>query len=170
MQSWSSTRGRILRGESDSVIIDCAEQKGRIRKRGGGRKKVTEHQPDLLNTIENIVSPHLMGDPMNPLRWTRKSIRKITAELLSRDYTVSHEVVRRCLIERGYSLQINKKTKEGGNSPDRDAQFEHINNTAKEFVVSNDPVISVDCKKKELIGEYKNNGQEWTPVKKTYRS
>jgi len=161
----SSTRGRILRGDSDSAIVDCAETKRRIRKKGGGRKKVTEHQPGLLDTIENIVSPHTMGDPMNPLRWTSKSIRKITAELLSRGYTVSHEVVRRCLIGLGYSLQINKKTKEGGNSPDRDAQFEHINSTAKEFVASNDPVISVDCKKKELIGEYKNNGQEWTPVK-----
>jgi hypothetical protein len=102
---------------------------------------------------------------MNPLIWTSKSIRKITAELLVFGYKVSHVVVRQCLMELGYSLQVNKKTKEGGNSPDRDAQFEHINKTAKEFAESSDPVISVDCKKKELGGEYKNNGQEWTPTK-----
>jgi len=102
---------------------------------------------------------------MNPLIWTSKGIRKITAELLVLGYKVSHEVVRQCLMELGYSLQANKKTKEGGNSPDRDVQFEHINKIAKEFAESNDPVISVDCKKKELIGEYKNNGQEWTPTK-----
>ena len=80
-------------------------------------------------------------------------------------YKVSHEVVRQCLIELGYSLEANKKTKEGGDSPDRDAQFEHINKIAKEFAESNDPVISVDCMKKELIGEYKNNGQEWSQVR-----
>jgi hypothetical protein len=102
---------------------------------------------------------------MNPLIWTSKSTRKISAELLNLNLTASHEIVRQCLIEMGYSLQTNKKTKEGGNSPDRDAQFEYINKLSKEFISSNNPVISVDCKKKELIGEYKNNGQEWMPVK-----
>ena len=107
-----------------------------------------------------------MGDPMNPLLWSSKSSRKISSELLLiKGLKICHESVRQCLINLGYSLQSNKKTKEGGDSPDRDAQFLHINETAKEFAKSKDPVISVDCKKKELIGEYKNNGQEWSLVK-----
>lgn len=161
----SVTRRTIAKGEAESFVTMDASTKNRIRKEGGGRKKVIEHQPEMLQAIENIVSPHTMGDPMNPLIWTSKSIRKIAAELLILGFTVCHEVVRQCLIELGYSLQVNKKTKEGGDSPDRDAQFEHINKTAKEFEKENDPVISVDCKKKELIGEYKNNGQEWSQVR-----
>ena len=161
----SVTRRTIAKGESESLVTEGGAIKAHIRKEGGGRKKVIEHQPKMLQAIEDIVSPHTMGNPMNPLIWTSKSIRKITAELLVLGYKVCHEVVRQCLIELGYSLQANKKTKEGGDSPDRDAQFEHINNTAKEFAESNDPTISVDCKKKELIGEYKNNGHEWAQVK-----
>jgi len=159
------TRRTIAKGETESFTNEDNTLKNRIRKEGGGRKKAVEHQPEMLKAIENLVSPHTMGNPMNPLIWTSKSIRKIAAELLVLGYKVCHEVVRRCLIELGYSLQANKKTKEGGDSPDRDAQFEHINKTAKEFAQNNDPVISVDCKKKELIGEYKNNGQEWAPTK-----
>jgi len=161
----SVTRRTIAKGEIESLVTEDWNNKNRIRKEGGGRKKVVEHQPEMLKAIEDIVSPHTMGSPMNPLIWTSKSIRKITEALLDLGYNVCHEVVRQCLIELGYSLQANKKTKEGGNSPDRDAQFLHINDTTKKFAESNDPVISVDCKKKELVGEYKNNGQEWTPVK-----
>jgi len=161
----SVTRRTIAKGETESFVKEGDTLKSRIRKEGGGRKKAIEHQPEMLQAIGDIVSPHTMGDPMNPLIWTSKSIRKITAELLVLGFKVCHEVVRQCLIELGYSLQANKKTKEGGDSPDRDAQFEHINKTAKEFAGSSDPVISVDCKKKELIGEYKNNGQEWAPIK-----
>ena len=161
----SVARRTISKGEIESLLKEDNTPQARIRKEGGGRKKTIEHQPEILQAIENIVSPHTMGNPMNPLIWTSKSIRKITAELLVLGYKVSHEVVRQCLIELGYSLQANKKTKEGGASPDRDAQFEYINKTAKEFAESDDPVISVDCKKKELVGEYKNNGQEWTPTK-----
>ena len=161
----SVTRRTIAKGETELLLKEDDTPKIRIRKEGGGRKKAIDHQPEMLQAMEDIVSPHTMGNPMNPLIWTSKSIRKITAELLVLGYKVSHEVVRQCLMELGYSLQANKKTKEGGDSPDRDAQFEHINKTAKEFAESNDPVISVDCKKKELIGEYKNNGQEWRPTK-----
>lgn len=161
----SVTRRTIAKGGVESPLKEDNTSQTRVRKEGGGRKKAIEHQPKILQAIEDVVSPHTMGNPMNPLIWTSKSIRKITAELLILGYKVSHEVVRQCLIELGYSLQANKKTKEGGDSPDRDAQFEHINKTAKEFAESNDPVISVDCKKKELVGEYKNNGQEWTPTK-----
>lgn len=161
----SVTRRTIAKGETESFYTESGTLKNRIRKNGGGRKKSIIHQPEMLKAIEDLVAPHTMGNPMNPLIWTSKSIRKITAELFALGYNVCHEVVRQCLIELGYSLQANKKTKEGGDSPDRNAQFEHINQTVKEFTESNDPAISVDCKKKELIGNYKNNGQEWTPVK-----
>lgn len=158
-------RRTIAKGETELFVEEDDILKNRIRKEGGGRKKSVEHQPEILQAIEGIISPHTMGNPMNPLIWTSKSARKIAAELLVLGYKVCHEVVRQCLIGLGYSLQANKKTKEGGGSPDRDAQFEYINKAAKEFAESNDPVISVDCKKKELVGEYKNNGQEWAPVK-----
>jgi hypothetical protein len=161
----SVTRRTIAKGETELFCTKNDTPKNRVRKNGGGRKKSIEHQPEMLQAINDLVAPHTMGNPMNPLIWTSKSIRKITVELLALGYNVCHEVVRQCLIELGYSLQANKKTKEGGDSPDRNAQFEHINQTVKEFAESNDPAISVDCKKKELVGEYKNNGQEWTPVK-----
>ena len=159
------TRRTIAKGEKECITTENDFPKNRVRKNGGGRKKSIEHQPEMLRAIGDIVAPHTMGNPMNPLIWTSKSIRKITDELRVLGYTVCHEVVRQCLIELGYSLQANKKTKEGGDSPDRNAQFEYINQTVKEFAETNDPAISVDCKKKELVGEYKNNGKEWTPVK-----
>jgi hypothetical protein len=162
----SVTRRTVAKGTVELLINDKALNKNRIRKEGGGRKKLTAHQPEILQAIEDIVSPHTMGDPMNPLIWSSKSSRKISSELLlTKGLKICHETVRQCLITLGYSLQSNKKTKEGGDSPDRDAQFLHINETAKAFAKSNDPVISVDCKKKELIGEYKNNGQEWSLAK-----
>lgn len=151
--------------KKDAGISTGTSKSNRVRKAGGGRKKQTEHYPKLLKTIESIVSPHTMGDPMNPLLWTSKSIRKITKSLNDKGFNICHEVTRKCLIEMNYSLQANKKTNEGGNNPDRDAQFEFINKLSKDFISQKDPVISVDCKKKELIGEYKNNGQEWTKLK-----
>lgn len=162
----SVTRRTVAKGADELLINDKALNKNRIRKEGGGRKKLTVHRPEILQAIEDIVSPHTMGDPMNPLIWSSKSSRKISSELLlTKGLKICHEAVRQCLITLGYSLQSNKKTKEGGDSPDRDAQFLHINETVKAFAKSNDPVISVDCKKKELIGEYKNNGQEWSLAK-----
>jgi len=136
----------------------------RIRRVGGGRKTKIEKYPLLLQDIMELVRPHMMGDPESPLIWCSKSIRKIHTELRKLGYQISHETIRKCLQILGFSLQSNKKTKEGSDHPDRDAQFEHINSVSKEFLSSGDPVISVDCKKKELIGEYKNNGQEWTPI------
>ena len=161
----SVTRKTIAKGEKE-IIEESKQVVTRIRKEGGGRKKAIIHQPDLLIAIEDIVSPHTMGNPMNPLIWTSKSIRKIQTSLKERGFDVCHEVVRQCLIGLRYSLQSNKKTKEGGTHEDRDLQFEYINNISKEFISQRNPVISVDCKKKELIGEYKNNGQEWTSIKK----
>jgi len=136
----------------------------RIRKKGAGRKKASNKYPDLLHDIDEIISPHTMGNPCNPLIWSSKSARKVQTSLQEKGYQISHETVRSGMKILGYSLQSNRKTKEGGDHPDRDAQFEHINALAKDFLSSGDPVISVDCKKKELIGDYKNNGQEWTPV------
>ncbi len=159
----SVSRKTISKKDADTSTN--TSKNNRIRKAGGGRKKQTEHYPELLKTIESIVSPHTMGDPMHPLIWTSKSIRKITKSLNSKGFNVCHEVTRKCLIEMNYSLQANKKTNEGGTNPDRDAQFEFINKLSKAFIAQKEPVISVDCKKKELIGEYKNNGQEWTKLK-----
>jgi transposase len=159
------SRSTITKGEKEVDVSKEILSKNRIRKMGGGRKKVTQHKPQLLQVIKELVSAHTMGNPMNPLIWTSKSIRKITAELLALNYKICHEVVRQCLIELGFSLQSNKKTDEGSNHEDRNEQFEYINATAISFMDENCPVISVDCKKKELIGNYKNNGTEWT-VKK----
>jgi hypothetical protein len=154
-------RDSISRGVNE-LNDDVTES--RIRKKGGGRKRDTEKHPALLHDINEIIGAHTMGDPCNPLVWSSKSVRKICNALKDKGYSISHETVRQCMILLGYSLQSNKKTKEGGDHPDRDSQFEYINTSAKEFLSSGDPVISVDCKKKELIGEYKNNGQEWVPV------
>lgn len=161
----SVSRLTISKGALESNNSGKYNEENRTRKEGGGRKKVIDQQPRLRQAIADIVSPHTMGDPMNPLIWTSKSTRKISTELTNLNLKASHEIVRQCLMEMGYSLQMNKKTKEGGDSPDRDAQFEYINELSKEFINKSEPVISVDCKKKELIGEYKNSGQEWTPVK-----
>ena len=147
----------------DTSITKKKKRRG-IRKEGGGRKKKSEIHPQLLSDIDEIVSPHTMGDPMNPLIWSSKSTRKVCKALQSKGYEISHETTRMAMKQLGYSLQSNKKTKEGGKHPDRDAQFEYINALAKEFLSSDDPVISVDCKKKEPIGEYKNNGREWFPI------
>jgi len=134
---------------------------GSIRKAGAGRKKKQEEYGDLLSQIEQIVSPHTRGDPMNPLLWTSKSLRHIQKALHEKGFKVSHVTIGDVLKSLGYSLQANKKTDEGAKEIDRDEQFEHINATAVSFMSEGCPVISVDCKKKELIGNYKNNGSEW---------
>jgi len=157
----AKTRRTIAKGEKEVFGTKDSPAISFIRKAGGGRKKTVVHQPQLLQTIENLVAPHTMGDPMKPLRWTSKSIRKIASALALQNYKVSHELVRQSLVGLGYSLQSNRKTDEGAKNEDRDEQFEHISSTALSFMEAGCPVISVDCKKKELIGNYKNNGQEW---------
>ena len=137
-------------------------EKKRIRKPGGGRKKETEKDKNLEKAIEEIVSPHTMGDPMRPLLWTSKSLRNIEEELKKKNHHASHKMVGEILRNAGYSLQGNRKTDEGSSHADRDEQFKFINNLAQAFLDSNCPVISVDCKKKELIGNFKNAGKEWT--------
>jgi len=137
-----------------------------IRMSGGGRKKETEKNENLEYVIDEIVCPHTVGDPMSPLLWSSKSLRHIAEAAKERGCPISHQSVGEILKAKGYSLQGNRKTDEGSNHIDRDAQFNYINNIAKDFLATEDPVISVDCKKKELIGNFKNTGEEWAPIKK----
>lgn len=136
----------------------------RIRKEGAGRKLITEKDPTLIEDLDSLISPITRGDPMSPLRWCCKSLRNISEMLHVKGHKISYRVVGDILKDFGYSLQSNRKTDEGGEHPDRDEQFNHINETAKEYIGQNQPVISVDCKKKEIIGNYKNNGKEWEPM------
>jgi len=135
----------------------------RIRKAGGGRKKTIEKDPSLLADLEQLVEPTTRGDPESPLRWTCKSVRELAQELRREHHQVSHQLVSALLHELGYSLQANRKTIEGTSHPDRDAQFEHINRRVRHFLRAGDPVISVDTKKKELVGNFKNGGRELRP-------
>jgi hypothetical protein len=134
-----------------------------IRKKGGGRKKKEQKYPGLSAEIMSRVDSSTRGDPEKALRWCSKSTRKIAADLKENGYDVSHVVVAGILKTLGYSLQANKKTHEGSKNPDRNAQFEHIHEKVKTFIRAQQPVISVDTKKKELIGNFKNNGQEYAP-------
>jgi transposase len=136
---------------------------GRVRRVGGGRKKTVDKDPTLLRDLEALVEPGTRGDPESPLRWTCKSVRTLAAELRERGHEVSHQLVAELLRTAGYSLQGNRKTREGGTHPDRDAQFAHIAATAAAYLAAGDPVISVDAKKKELVGDFKNGGRDWRP-------
>jgi transposase len=138
----------------------------KIRRTGAGRKQEKYKQQGLEEAILELVEGHTVGDPMRVIIWTSKSTRHIQKELLERGFKVSHESIRQILKQNEYSLQSNKRTQEGGDHPDRDAQFNFINEKSKRFIAANQPVISVDCKKKELIGNYKNNGKEWNKAKK----
>ena len=132
-----------------------------VRMKGGGRKKLTEQDPDIEKIIEDLIEPDTRGDPESPLRWTCKSVRNISDFLNEKGHGISYKTVSSILHDLDYSLQGNRKTKEGRNHPDRDLQFRHINNAVKKCLLNKDPVISVDTKKKELVGNYKNIGQEW---------
>jgi transposase len=135
----------------------------RIRRPGGGRRKVELKDPTLLKDLERLVDPTTRGDPESTLRWTCKSVRTLSEELARMGHRVSYSVVGELLHEMGYSLQGNRKTKEGDSHPDRNAQFEHINAKVDHYFGLHQPVISVDTKKKELVGDFKNAGQEWRP-------
>jgi hypothetical protein len=137
---------------------------GRSRGRGGGRKRAEEHDPDLPAALDKLVDPDSRGDPMTPLRWTSKSLRGLAEQLRSQGHRVSATLVGRLLHEAGYSLQANSKTLEGAQHPDRDAQFRHIHDTVAAALAAGMPVLSVDCKKKELVGQYKNNGRGYRPA------
>ena len=147
-------------GTSETPIPD-----DKIRAPGGGRKKSVEKDPTLLSDLETLIEPTSRGDPESPLRWTSKSLRKLAKELQKIGHKVSHARVADMLHMLGYSLQANKKTIEGTEHPDRDDQFKHINEKCKTFQDEKQPVISVDSKKKELIGNFKNSGRELRPKK-----
>ncbi|WP_297477493.1 ISAzo13 family transposase [Ferrovum sp.] len=138
-------------------------EQGRIRKPGGGRKATVLKDPTLRSDLEALIEPATRGDPESALRWTSKSTRKLAAELSRMGHKTSHRMVAELLSELGYSLQANRKTLEEGSHPDRNQQFEHVYRKVKEFQVGDQPVISVDTKKKELVGPFKNGGQEWHP-------
>lgn len=137
--------------------------KPRVRTQGGGRKKLIAKDPTLLPDLEALVDTGSRGDPMSPLRWTCKSTPRLAQELRAQGHAVSQRTVCDLLTTLGYSLQSTRKTREGGNHPDRDAQFQHIAHQVTQYQTTGDPVISVDTKKKELIGDFKNGGQEWQP-------
>jgi hypothetical protein len=138
---------------------------GRIRRPGAGRKSITVSDPRLLEALEKMIDCQTLGDPQSPLRWICKSTRAIARQLGQKKHPVSHAKVAQLLHDLNYSLQSNRKTEEGTDHPDRDAQFRHINAAVKKCLAQGVPVISVDTKKKELIGNYKNAGQQWLPAK-----
>ena len=135
----------------------------RIRQEGGGRKRLSETDPGLAQALDRLIEPSTRGDPMSPLRWTCKSTMNLAEALTRQGHPVSAWTVGAMLREAGYSLQSNRKTKEGGSHPDRNAQFEYINACVQRFQQHGQPVISVDTKKKELVGAFKNAGREWQP-------
>ena len=138
-----------------------AEVTARLRMPGGGRKRLTETDPQLSAELDRLVDPLTRGDPQSPLRWTCKSTSRLAQELSQQGHSISARAVAQLLNAAGYSLQGNRKTLEGTKHPDRNSQFEHINAKVKRFQQRGQPVISVDTKKKELVGPYKNNGREW---------
>ena len=141
-----------------------AEAVQRVRAAGGGRKPLSTEDPTLVRDLEALVEPVTRGDPMSPLRWTCKSTRQLAAELVRQGHRVSHTTVAEVLHALNYSLQATRKTQEGSEHPDRDAQFAYLNEQTRAFQQRDQPVISVDCKKKELVGDFANGGREWQPA------
>lgn len=160
-------RGTILAGlkELESGHVDGATTEGvrRVRRPGAGRKKLVDRMPGIREALERLVDPVTRGDPESPLRWTCKSLMQLAKALRIEGYEISHVSVGHLLKELGYSLQGNRKTLEGSAHPDRNAQFEYIHNKVEAALSQGQPVISVDTKKKELVGQYKNGGKEWQP-------
>jgi hypothetical protein len=147
-------------------IVDGNTIPGRIRRPGAGRKSIVERDPKILAALERMIEPETRGDPESPLRWICKSTRNLAAQLTAQNHPVSHETVAQILRDQNYSLQSNRKTEEGADHPDRDAQFHHINTQVKRALREKFPVISVDTKKKELLGNYDSSGKQWLPAKK----
>lgn len=156
-----STIGRGLRELSGTAAAEA--DAGRVRRPGGGRKKLTETDPTLLADLQSLVEPTTRGDPMAPLLWTSRSLRNLADALQVMGHRIKHNVVADLLRQLDYSLQSNRKIREGSNNPDRDAQFEYINTQMKAALAMGQPAISVDTKKKELIGDFKNAGRELRP-------
>jgi hypothetical protein len=151
------SRPTIMKGKADLESAPLGSS--RTRNKGGGRKSLKDKYPDIITELDSLIEPLTLGDPMSPLRWTCKSTRNLAEELQQRHFNISHVVVSNILRDMGYSLQANKKTHEGGKHPDRNKQFEYINDMSKKYILFDNPVISIDTKKKEQIGNYKNNGK-----------
>ena len=154
-----STIGRGLKDLAAGALLDA----DRVRRPGSGRKSLVASDPRLLDDLNALVEPDVRGDPMSPLRWTCKSLRRLASELTARGHKISHTVVGELLKQQKFSLQANRKTREGDDHPDRDAQFRFIDAKVQAALAENQPVISVDTKKKELVGDFKNAGREWRP-------
>jgi len=163
-QACGLSRKAIAKGIRE--IADGSSMPGRIRRSGAGRKNIVVRDPKLLASLERLIEPETRGDPESPLRWICKSTRALAAQLTGQKHPVSHEKVAQLLRDQNYSLQSNRKTEEGADHPDRDAQFRHINAQVKRALGRGMPVISVDTKKKELLGNYDNGGKQWLPAKK----
>jgi len=159
------SRTTITAGLHELQLPELARQAEamRVRRPGGGRRALSQTDPELLEALERLIDPVTRGDPMSPLRWTCKSTRRLAEELSAQRHPVSAPTVAALLRQAGYSLQANAKTREGTSHPDRDAQFRHINDTVRRFLDRDQPAISVDTKKKELVGDFKNGGREWRP-------
>jgi hypothetical protein len=155
----ASTIGRGLK----ELVNAERDEAARVRRPGGGRKPLVATDASLVGDLLALVSPSERGDPMSPLRWTCKSLRRLAAELTERGHRISHTVVGELLKQQKFSLQANRKTREGDDHPDRDAQFAYINQSVTAALAAQQPVISVDTKKKELVGDFKNAGREWRP-------
>ena len=156
----ASTIGRGLKELASADTLDV----GRVRRRGGGCKPLVKKDATLLADLLALVDPSERGDPMSPLRWTCKSLSQLAAALAAKGHRVGRTVVGELLHQQKFSLQANRKTREGDSHPDRDAQFVHINDTVAAALAAGEPVISVDTKKKELVGDFKNAGREWRPA------
>jgi hypothetical protein len=162
-QATGIARSTILRGLKEARARQGGAPAGRIRRRGGGRKRATAVDPRVTGALEALVDPGSRGDPESPLRWTCKSTRRLARELAAAGHPASDWLVRQLLYALGYSLQANRKTKEGAGHPDRDAQFRHINAAVARQLRRGHPAVSVDTKKKDLVGDFKNGGREWHP-------
>jgi hypothetical protein len=160
------SRPTIMKGiaELESDQAAARAETGRIREPGGGRPRIEDTTPHVKRVLARLVEAHTAGDPMSYLLWTNKSTRTLAEELTRHGYAVSHVTVARCLREMDYSLQANVKTIEGTQHPDRDAQFRYLNAEVRRFVRRHDPVVSVDTKKKELVGSFENRGRRWHRV------
>jgi Rhodopirellula transposase DDE domain len=158
------SRPTIRRGMTELQVGDYdTADPARIRQPGGGRHAIAATDATLIQDLKRLIDPVTRGDPMSPLLWTCKSTRNLAESLHELGHDLSHQTVGRLLVELGYSLQANRKTEEGQDHADRDAQFEHINAQVRSFQRRGQPVVSVDTKKKEIVGNYKNSGQEWEP-------
>ena len=162
-QATGASRTTIRRGMTELADNSAKRSPDRVRAPGGGRKKAEVADPELVDSLDGLIEPETRGDPESPLRWTTKSTRHLAAELSGMGHSVSHDVVAKILHSLRYSLQATRKKLEGSQHPDRDDQFRYINKLAKEFLAAGDPVISIDTKKKELVGQFTQAGKEWHP-------